>query len=1115
MRLSSSDPAAEHYPGGAPAIGEAAGSPRGPTGTAAAADPAVPSAGWSPLERLPELLAYYRRCLWRESVLGGGCRLAPQPGPGTPEGATVPGEAGPSGAVCLPGGPEPLFSGAEEAPRLPAAAGPMVRTAEGRERALRYGYPLVVLESRPHGHGPTARVAPLLVADVETVDAADGPRVRAVSGADLNPVLLRALGVDSAEEVAELRRWLRRGSPSSGRAEAGMCAAAVPRDLEQTVRTLLVRLGIERADPILPSRLRDLLPEGGSAPGARNVAVVYPAGDTVDAAAPAGHTGGGEAPLGGLIAELASEAAGGLRLDVGAAASTALGALLGAAARPGDRTAVPVCTAPLDESGHRVLQAALRDPLTVAAAPPGTGGAELVDAVVRTAAAAGLRVVVGGKDDGVLDRIARRAGDPPGHTIMRAGGAEHRAAEARLLERVRDRAGPGSDTATATGVAALQADTAGAWARVEDLRHRLDRIAAAGRDLASLARERRGLVDFGWRPERLFGGGRGGPEHWIDRAERALAGGLSGVKHRSAVRRELGVDPSPENLRRLCWAARVERDWRAALDRRHSAAPLDRLVWDLDAALQRHRASAAALADSAAEQRLARGRSAVRNRLESLNWYGNRCASAVAAVGAAAIAEAVDTAGAADADAGTARQEGERSGSGTGGTVPAACPGFGRLLTAFPAWAVSTRSTRSLPGEAGLFDLAVVVDADQLSVPELLPLLYRAKQALIIGDPARPAPWSALEPAEDDRLQREAGLSPARLDRRALAFTRDSAYDAGAAAASAAGRPPLWLEEHRRCRPEIAGVAARHCYGGRIGVLSRPGVQSRGGSAAEAPVRADSVPGRSGGASRNGDTAHGGAVEWRHGMGECEPIPGGAALNRAESHRAAFAVQEADALLRAGARLGVFAPVQPQRALLRRLLDRQRLRREVGVYGPADLLDDEDDAVDTLVVSAVCSGALLPDVLLERVRAAGTWSGALGRTVERLIVVGDRAFWRGESGPLAELARSLEAGSEPVPATAAFETLCRVLRESGARVQPGPYLYGYRADLRVATSCGPLLVLVDHARTGAELRRLAERAELLADASGERVARVPAWRCLHEPEVVAGEIAEGTLRAPR
>ncbi|MDT0304639.1 hypothetical protein [Streptomonospora wellingtoniae] len=1134
MRVSPSAPATAESAGGARA---AAGAPVPPGADAGAA--AVPSASRAPaggaageaepplLERLPALLAYYQRCLRREAVLGSECPL----------GADAPDGGSESAVVCLPAGPEPLFSGGEEAPHLPPSVGALVRSAAAGGRTLRYGYPLVLLHPGRGEAKVGLRAAPLLVADIEAVDDGGGLRARAVSGAEVNPVLLRALGIHSAAETAELRAWLRRGATGAGpvpggsgrrgvRGGGGASAgrARLPRDLEQTVRALLVGFGIERADPILPSRLRDALPGPDASPGARNVAVVYTAGGTgapVPARGP-GPDADDATSLACLVSELGRPAGGDALPD--GAAQTALGALLGGPGRPGAEPGVPpVSSGQLDEAGHRVVLAALRAPLTVAAAPPGTDGAGLADAVLRTAAAAGLTAVLGGREDRVLDRIADRAGQPPGHTVARAGGHEQRAAEMRVLERLRDRSVPG--TGEDADISALQAQAAGDWMRVERLRRCLDATAAEGRTLARLAEERRSMTDFGWLPDRHFGPGRGGPAYWLGRAERASGGGFAGAKHRAAIRRELGVEPFPENLRRLCRVARIERDWRAALERRRGAPPPEEFAAALAEALERHRASAGALAEGVAAQRAARSRSAVRSRLESLNWYRKR--------------------GAAPAEAGSAAAA---PGGGTGAgdaaeALPAACPGFAPLLGALPAWAVNTRATGSLPEEAGLFDLAVVVDADQLTVADLVPLLYRAKRALVIGDPARPARWSALQPGEDERLQREAGLSPVLLGRHALVYASDSAYAACASAVSAAGRPPLWLEENRGGRPEVAGVAARHCYGGGFSVS---GVErARGGGAVRRPVPGlGGTAGRSRGewdgaarsdadrswdraaedgaaeggavaehAAGNGAAERGAAVEWRNGFGECEPVPGGVCLNRAEAHRVVRTVQEADARLPRSTRLAAFSPVQPQRALLRRILDRRCLGRDVAVYGPADLVDDEDDAVDVLVVSAVCSGARLPESLLERMRSAETWSAALGRTAEQLVVVGDRAFWRRERGPLAELARSLEAGGEPAAGTAGFRRLSRVLRETGARVQPGPFLHGHRADLRIETPRGPQLVLVDAARTGAELRRLSARADVLAQLSGEPVLQVPEWRCLHEPEAVAGEIGAGTAAA--
>ncbi|MEW2704959.1 AAA domain-containing protein [Streptomyces koyangensis] len=51
------------------------------------------------------------------------------------------------------------------------------------------------------------------------------------------------------------------------------------------------------------------------------------------------------------------------------------------------------------------------------------------------------------------------------------------------------------------------------------------------------------------------------------------------------------------------------------------------------------------------------------------------------------------------------------------------------------AWAISTYSLRQLELSPKHFDLVVIDQASQCSIPAVLPLLFRAKHALIIGDP--------------------------------------------------------------------------------------------------------------------------------------------------------------------------------------------------------------------------------------------------------------------------------------------------------------------------------------------------------------------------------------------
>ncbi|MFL1378334.1 DNA helicase [Nocardiopsis protaetiae] len=708
------------------------------------------------------LLGYLRACLRREAVHTHTVLL------GHLDGDTC---------ACLPGGAETLFAGdGDRTPAGPAAAR-VVRLAARHGQALRYGYPLVIL-----GEGPDRAALPLLTVDVQVVDdpaAPDAPRIRAIGPPDVNAALLERLGTTDPEDLFELRTRLRAGSPDpSGR------PAAVA-DLAVKVRTLLSRLEIERVDDIDPAATRDAPRD--PVDGAHNVAVLFRAGP--------GARPGDEVPEPGTVEAVLADLDPTERdgIDPGAIDDTALQALLeGSGGAPGpdpvdgggntraprDARAhrdgqepyggpVPLSASPLDQARYTALCASMTDRLTAVAAPPGTGAHDLVDAVVRTAVGSGQRVLVCGRTEHDVREVLHRA--EGGHPVMRVGGKEHRAAEARLIGRLL--ADHGGAPPRPEDPAAARADLAHHWSLVRAVWEEMDGMAAGGYELAHLALERgRGIAD-GWDPDRLFTPESGGPEYWLSRAERAFAGGLGAFQHRSAIRRELGLDTDPETLARLCAIARLESRWRAALDRRTRHAPLGELTERLAQAQQHHRRIGAACLAAAVEPRLWRGRPALENRLETLNWHHGP-----------------------------------------------SWPGMDGLIEVLPAWACRTDQVRALPPRPGLFDLVVVLGAERTRVSELLPALHRASRALVVGDPAHPGPASALEPDEERRALAAAGLAADRLDERGLRHGTGSALRAAARAVE----ETLWLDEHSGAPPLLAETASRHCYGGRISVATAP-----------------------------------------------------------------------------------------------------------------------------------------------------------------------------------------------------------------------------------------------------------------------------------------------------
>lgn len=76
---------------------------------------------------------------------------------------------------------------------------------------------------------------------------------------------------------------------------------------------------------------------------------------------------------------------------------------------------------------------------------------------------------------------------------------------------------------------------------------------------------------------------------------------------------------------------------------------------------------------------------------------------------------------------------------------------FGQALKAQPVWIIPAASPQCIPMQPGLFDLLIIDEATECSITTLLPLVYRAKRLLVIGDPeelaAEQSPGAATERA--------------------------------------------------------------------------------------------------------------------------------------------------------------------------------------------------------------------------------------------------------------------------------------------------------------------------------------------------------------------------------
>ena len=134
-------------------------------------------------------------------------------------------------------------------------------------------------------------------------------------------------------------------------------------------------------------------------------------------------------------------------------------------------------------------------------------------------------------------------------------------------------------------------------------------------------------------------------------------------------------------------------------------------------------------------------------------------------------------------------------------------------------WSTALSARHALPLGPGVVDVAVIDEASQCEIPSILPLLYRARRAVIIGDPLQFRPVITLNAQRNAILLRQHQLTdPSEL---VYDYVQFSIFDCAANAPFKNVSHHL-LRDHFRCHQGIAAYCNQTFYDGTLRLLTDP-----------------------------------------------------------------------------------------------------------------------------------------------------------------------------------------------------------------------------------------------------------------------------------------------------
>jgi very-short-patch-repair endonuclease/ABC-type branched-subunit amino acid transport system ATPase component len=665
-----------------------------------------------------------------------------------------------------------------------------------------------------------------------------------------------------------------------------------------------------------------------------------------------------------------------MQLDEDAVRNTALGAWLSGqsleTAPPEDRPILEVV--PHNTEQRQAVVQGLSAPLTVVTGPPGTGKSQVVASLLANMAWQGGSVLFSSKNNHAVDVVETRVnGLGPYPLLLRLGKEEHHVKVAQnLAAGLAENVSPDAAARYAWLNRAHEEDRA-RFAAVQheiaaavSLRNTVDELERAAEPARSLFGERRFAeilsADLPAMRRRMLalaaaiaaaresaapamvrllrdpGKGRRFDRIAEAAAEAAADAARLGLALPEGAPAEATLDRW-EDFRlalagRLEWAERV-RAYGQGLDRLRASKPLDRLACDLTR-----------IAEESAHNSLDLWQCWLRQWPSRWNPERRKLLSEYVS-----LLQMIAS--------------GDRYDEGAGRRV------FRRYYSLFPkvskilpCWAVTSLSARGrLPFEAGCFDLVVIDEASQCDIASALPLLYRARRAVIIGDPLQLKHVSTVAPQEDRLLLAAHGLAEGHA---AWAYSVNSLFDL--ARSLCRHEDIVNLRDHHRSHRDIISFSNLHFYRGALRIATDH-------------------------ESLHRPQTEGPAVRWVEMRGKVVRPSAGGAVNVAEAERVVAEVRKLVLARGYDGAIGVVTPFRAHANRIRTLVhqDHELSERLASMQFVVDTVHGfQGDERDVIFFSPVVSMGVGESTLRFLKSHGNLFNVAITRARSELVVVGDR-----------------------------------------------------------------------------------------------------------------------------